>query len=173
MPRRKTDYGRTAVYHWENVMLRDYLRDPMLDPAQCEEELVELQALMGVDLAIELRFRTSGKTAWSHSHSARYITFPPWACRSTVIAHELAHQLTSNTDQPHGPEFMWVFIQMISRRYGYDDPLMAFEPLARSARAASIRVAYSEPIYLCKLRGMARKIAAIKAQALDGLNLEL
>ena len=52
-----------------------------------------------------------------------------WGMTQTVVLHELAHALTPNGVEIHGPEYLRVWIDIFSRHY--DIPAYKFECLAR------------------------------------------
>ena len=83
----------------------------------------------GVPEKITVRDRM-GNTRAHYERFGAVIAIPPhsnqghsWAMRELVVLHEIAHHLTHQADQSHGPEFVAAVIDLMDRFIG---PEMAF-----------------------------------------------
>lgn len=77
-------------------------------------------------------------TAW-YSRSTVSIHLPPWAQRTNVVIHEMAHAICHldgrSGSSPHGPEYVRVWAELFSRMY-----LVPLDDILASARRNGIAV---------------------------------
>ncbi len=111
------DYQRKRVYTWEDETLRPTWESP----------ISELEAGFLVRFYCErhrvgyprIRFRSSGRNAWSCRGSAELV-LPPWAMVDVVLYHELAHWIIGDQarypglDDSHGPIWCSLYAEILA-----------------------------------------------------------
>jgi len=122
----KRDYQRKRVYDWENSCLM---------PLSINRKNLTLDECYSV---MEIAIKKSQHTLYrlpnlhdgrGHRRAASYggcIALPKWARQDVVVLHELAHELTPGAI-PHGPEFVYVYINLLHAVLGRSKAVMKME----------------------------------------------
>lgn len=112
------DNNRQNFYNFEQKMLNIYLPNQLNDGLSLTEsqELVQKICRSYGVLVPDVKQGRSNRIAYYRA-SNHTIVLPPWAQRSWVVLHEVAHALTRGSTPAHGREFIEQWCELWSRMY--------------------------------------------------------
>ena len=129
MAGRARDNQRSKVYNWE-----DTLSHTQMTLAACEALANKMRAVYGLGPVLVKDGRgTRRARAFGSS-----ISLPSWARTNIIVLHETAHTIDAWDNPSHGPVFMRIYIDLLTR-----SGVGTNRELTKSAKATGIKVAPS------------------------------